>query len=97
MGAVTQPVSSAVKEVTKPVVKVAQAAGVVDKPRAPAAAAVPAAAEAPMAAAKSAAAERKEEVVSTLRARRRGARALLSESRLNPELGVQTLGSGPTV
>ena len=50
------------------------------------------------AAAKSAAAERKEEVASTLRARRRGARALLSESRLNPETGLgTTLGSGPMV
>lgn len=100
MGAVTQPVQSAVKEVTKPVVKVAQATGVVDKPRAPAQAAAPAAAAAAPAAAmaKSAAAERKEEVVSTLRARRRGARALLSESRLNPETGLNsTLGSGPMV
>ena len=47
--------------------------------------------------AKSATAEKKEEVASTLRARRRGARALLSEARLNPELGVQTLGSGPSL
>lgn len=28
---------------------------------------------------------------------RRGGRALLSDTRLNPEAGVQTLGSGPMV
>lgn len=99
MGGVTQAVESAAKKgIVTPVTKVAQAAGVVDKPRAPAPAAA-AAAEAPVAAAaKSAAAEKKDEVAATLRARRRGARALLSESRLNPETGLNsTLGSGPMV
>lgn len=95
MGGVAQPV---VKPIQSAVKEVAQATGIVNKPSAPAAPA-PAPAAAPVAAAaKSAAAERKEEVASTLRARRRGARALLSESRLNPETGLgTTLGSGPMV
>jgi len=81
------------------VVKPLQAAGVVDKPAAPQAA--PAAA-APQPAARAgvdvpAQTQGRDETAEAIAARRRarrGGRALLSEARLNPEAGVQTLGSG---
>ena len=85
-------VGKAVQEVTKPVVKVAQAVGVVEKPKAPQAAPQPAGKSPEAVAAQR---EEVEDVMAKRRARR-GGRPLLSEARLNPEAGVggQTLGSG---
>lgn len=95
-----------VQEVAKPVKKLGESIGVVSKPKpaAPALAPTPA----PTAEIKPGGAPldgdkmptrpaseiKKEEAAATRRARRRGSRALLSEARLNPELGIQTLGQG---
>ena len=103
--------SGAVREVAKPITKVGQSLGIVKKPSTPAPAparqaealaAQPPAAQPPAAAAPSAPAARAAEEAATQaavtrRARRRGGRTLLSEARLNPELGVgqSTLGVGP--
>jgi hypothetical protein len=99
MGGVAQQVPKVAKEIVKPVQQVAQSAGLIDKPAAPQAA--PAAA-APQPAARAgvdvpAQAQGRDETAEAIAARRRarrGGRALLSEARLNPEAGVQTLGSG---
>lgn len=97
MGGVAKPVEKAVQTVTKPVVKVAQSVGLVEKPKAaPAPAAAAPAAEIKKTAMSEqavAAREQAEDVMARRRARR-GGRALLSDVRLNPEAGVQTLGSG---
>jgi hypothetical protein len=78
-----------VQAATKPVVKAAQQVGLVSKPSSAPAAAPAARAETP--AARPASADMAEDRAARRRARR-GARALLSESRLNPEQGVSTLG-----
>lgn len=96
--------SGAVREVTK----VGQSLGIVKKPSAPAPVPAPArqaetpavqppAATAPSAPLAKATEEAATQAAVTRRARRRGGRMLLSEARLNPELGVgqTTLGVGP--
>jgi len=95
MGGVAAGVETAVKKgIVTPVTKVAQATGIVDKPEAPQAA--PAAPQPAARPGVDVPAQGRDEAAEALAARRRarrGGRALLSEARLNPESGVQTLGS----